>query len=110
MIHGRFRATLTTCISKKAYVEHEHLEATARHRTAESFFREPDVQQLCKWIPPKTSDIWQKVRLYAEERKKCKALGVSQKVQNLIVQKRIGAVLELFHDMGYRTDVWDGNC
>lgn len=106
MIHGRFRATLTTCLSKKVYVEHHRVEARARHLTAEFFFRDPDVQELCKWIPPKPSDIGFKVKLSAEEKRACRAHGA--KTCRLRSPGSEKMKCSRF-SMGYRTDVWDGD-
>lgn len=110
MISGRYEVTLTTCLSERAYAEQHEVEATAKDLTAQSFFRDPVVTELCRRIPPKQADIRHKVVLYTEEKRACRAYGISQKVQSLIVRKRIDEVLEVFHEMGYWTDVWDGNC
>lgn len=109
MINGNYKATLTTCLSKRTYVGHHKLEAPAKQRAAENFLSDPDVKALCEWFPPRQPDIRSKAVLYTKEKKDCRAYGVSQEMQNLIVRKRIDDVLAVFHEMGYRSDVWDGN-
>lgn len=48
--------------------------------------------------------------LYTEEKRECKAHGVSPDVLHDIVAKRMENVLVRFHEMVYRTDIWDSNC
>lgn len=48
--------------------------------------------------------------LYTEGKRECKAHGVSPDVLHDIVAKRTENVLARFHEMGYRTDIWDSNC
>jgi len=109
VVSGNFVASLKTCLSQDEYVGSYHTEPHAKQEAAKSFLRDPNVKKLFGLIPPKQGDIRHKVVLYTEEKRACEDFGVTRVVQNLIVRKRIDDVLAVFHDMGYRTDVWDFN-
>lgn len=109
-IKDRFQATLTTCLSDKEYVGyHKTRESHAKRMAADSILQDPDVKTLFKCLPPKQGDIRSEAVLYTKEKRTCDACGVPPKVQHLIVRKRMDAVLEILHEMGYRINVWDGN-
>lgn len=105
-----FEATLVTCLCDKTYAGRGRTEAGARQAAAQKFLQDPDALAVFKLLPPTQADIRAKSILHTPEKRCCQAHGVSSKVMNGIVRKRMDSVLEVFHEMGYRLDLWDGNC
>eukprot|EP00435_Cladocopium_sp_Y103_P022081 s4954_g5.t1 len=104
-----FEATLATCLFDKTYVG-RGAHTFARQAAAQQFLQDPDALAVFKLLPPTQADIRAKSILHTHEKRRCQAQGVSSEVMNAIVRKRMDSVMEVFHEMGYRLDVWDGNC
>lgn len=105
-----YEATLVTCLSAEVYVGRGLSEMHAKRMAAAQFFRDEEVRKVFPLLPATQAHIRSKAVLYTEEKRECKAHGVSPDAMRDIVARRIADVLECFHDMGYRTDIWDGNC
>jgi hypothetical protein len=105
-----YEATLVTCLSAEVCVGRGLSEMRAKRMAAAQFFRDEEMRKVFPLLPPTQAHIRSKAVLYTEEKRECKAHGVSPDAMRDIVARRIADVLECFHDMGYRTDIWDGNC
>eukprot|EP00438_Fugacium_kawagutii_P010723 Skav213174 [mRNA] locus=scaffold11:185704:186036:- [translate_table: standard] len=102
-------ATLTTELSEKVYVgEREEDEFEAKRSVATLFLEDPEVQSFFDKLPPKIADIRAKV-LHEGERRRCLQHGAkrNRNVITEIQKERTNAVLAIFREWGYRTEIWD---
>ena len=103
-----YEATLTTCLTTKSYTGQGRSEAQAKHFASDQFLVDPDVVKVFRSVPPTQGAIRTKCEVFGQEKRDCLAHGVSADLISQVCQKRTREVNELFHELGYRTDLWDG--